>query len=207
MGVYVLLDYSRESPSHLLCVVCCTLLIGWGLGVFIGFTSIYWESQYLFTMAGTSIVSINGIVTDTSVDILQKKYLLANPKSQEVLSSLIPTLFVTLLAILIPLLLLLLAKKAHNIVLLSKLHDQIMTRYHKFLVCKYVRFLLFDLTIMLMGCSLSVLIFFCVGVSALQAFLQSFRQTQNTLRIVADKFPEAAPFYVGWCMLCSRSPV
>lgn len=61
-----------------------------------------------------------------------------NPDQLEVLSSLVPTLLVTGLAILVPLLLLLISKKAHTIVLLSKLHDQIMTRYYKFLVCKSV---------------------------------------------------------------------
>ncbi|KAG8980348.1 hypothetical protein FRC05_005979 [Tulasnella sp. 425] len=106
-------------------------------------------------------------------------YLNRNPDQLEVLSSLVPTLLVTGLAILVPLLLLLISKKAHTIVLLSKLHDQIMTRYYKFLVC-------------------NVLIFFCVGVSALQTFLASWKQAVNPLQTVANKFPDAAPFYVGW---------
>ncbi|KAG9019901.1 hypothetical protein FRB90_000031 [Tulasnella sp. 427] len=106
-------------------------------------------------------------------------YLNRNPEQLEVISTLVPTLLVTGLAILVPLILLLISKKAHNIVLLSKLHDQIMTRYHKFLVC-------------------NVLIFFCVGVSALHAFLASWKQPVNPLQTVATKFPDAAPFYVGW---------
>lgn len=123
-----------------------------------------------------SLVSINNL--STLIPGLGD-YLNRNPDQLEVLSSLVPTLLVTGLAILVPLILLLISKKAHNIVLLSKLHDQIMTRYHKFLVC-------------------NVLIFFCVGVSALQTFLASWKQPVNPLQTVATKFPDAAPFYVGW---------
>ncbi|KAG8953010.1 hypothetical protein FRC03_011953 [Tulasnella sp. 419] len=130
------------------------------------------------------IIPVSFLVSLVSIDNLSiiLPWLKTSPSRREILSSLIPTLLVTLLAILVPLLLLLLAKKAHTIVLLSKLHDQIMTRYHKFLVC-------------------NVLIFFCVGVFALQSFLESFRQPKNPLPVIAEKFPIAAPFYVGWCTL------
>ncbi|KAG9090998.1 hypothetical protein FRC07_011960 [Ceratobasidium sp. 392] len=63
-------------------------------------------------------------------------YLDSHRVQKELLSSFLPTLLVALLAILIPLLLLLIAKKAHNIITFSKLHDRILTRYYKFLVCK-----------------------------------------------------------------------
>jgi hypothetical protein len=83
--------------------------------------------------------------------------------------------------LLIPLILLLIAKKAHTITTLSALHDRIMTRYYKFLI-------------------VNVLVFFCVGTAAMQTFLQSFKSTTapNVLQIVADSFPTAGPFYVGW---------
>lgn len=97
------------------------------------------------------------------------------------LQSFIPTLLVALLAILIPLILLLIAKKAHTITTLSALHDLIMTRYYKFLI-------------------VNVLVFFCVGTAAMQSFLLSFRSTErpNVIQVVADSFPTAGPFYVGW---------
>lgn len=66
----------------------------------------------------------------------QNTYLETHRVQKELLSSFLPTLLVALLAILIPLLLLLIAKKAHNIITFSKLHDRILTRYYKFLVCK-----------------------------------------------------------------------
>jgi hypothetical protein len=78
--------------------------------------------------------------------------------------------------------LLLIAKKAHTITTLSALHDRIMTRYYKFLI-------------------VNVLVFFCVGTATLQTVLSSFSKsttTTNVLQIVADSFPTAGPFYVGW---------
>ena len=97
------------------------------------------------------------------------------------LQSFIPTLLVALLALLIPLILLLIAKKAHTITTLSALHDRIMTRYYKFLI-------------------VNVVVFFCVGTAALQSFLNSFRNpaTIEVINTVATSFPTAGPFYVGW---------
>ncbi|KAF9016991.1 hypothetical protein BDZ89DRAFT_1094388 [Hymenopellis radicata] len=111
-----------------------------------------------------------------------KAYLDKHEWEEEVIQSFLPTLLVALLALLIPLILLLIAKKAHTITTLSAMHDRIMTRYYKFLI-------------------VNVLVFFCVGTAALQSFLDSFRQSASPpdiLEIVASSFPSAGPFYVGW---------
>lgn len=47
-----------------------------------------------------------------------------------------------------------------------------------------------------------------MGTAALQSLLESFKVTSgavrpNVLKIVADSFPTAGPFYVGWCMWSS----
>ncbi|GBE85039.1 DUF221-domain-containing protein [Sparassis crispa] len=98
----------------------------------------------------------------------------------ELLQSFIPTIMVALLALLIPLLLLLIAKKAHTIATLSSLHDRVMTRYYKFLV-------------------VNVFVFFCVGTAALQSFLVSLSANSGLeVNQIADSFPTAGPFYVGW---------
>lgn len=112
-----------------------------------------------------------------------KRYLDRHQWEEEVIQSFIPTLLVALLALLIPLILLLIAKKVHTITTLSALHDQMMTRYYKFLI-------------------VNVLVFFCVGTAVLQSFLQSFRSINqpNLLHVVADSFPTAGPFYVGWLL-------
>ncbi len=104
------------------------------------------------------------------------------------IQSFIPTLLVALLALLIPLILLLIAKKAHTITTLSELHDRIMTRYYKFLI-------------------VNVLLFFCVGTAALQSILLSLKSGASSrpdiIQVVADSFPVAGPFYVGWCKIYS----
>jgi hypothetical protein len=113
---------------------------------------------------------------------VQKRYLDKHAWQSEVIQSFLPTFLVSVLALLIPLLLLLIAKKAHTIITLSALHDLIMTRYYKFLV-------------------VNLLVFFCVGTAALQSFLVSVKSyTDGTvINTISSSFPSAGPFYVGWC--------
>ena len=113
--------------------------------------------------------------------LLQKNYLDSHEWQSELLQSFLPTFLVSALALLIPLLLLLIAKKGHTIITLSALHDLIMTRYYKFLV-------------------VNLLVFFCVGTAALQSFLVSIKDYMNgrILDIISNSFPSAGPFYVGW---------
>ncbi|KAH9159491.1 hypothetical protein EDB89DRAFT_2048781 [Lactarius sanguifluus] len=109
-------------------------------------------------------------------------YLNNHPWEEELIQSFLPTLLVSLLALLIPLILLLIAKKAHTIITLSGLHDRIMMRYYKFLI-------------------VNVLVFFCIGTATLQSFLVGFAikdANRNALRILSDSFPSSGPFYVGW---------
>jgi hypothetical protein len=106
-----------------------------------------------------------------------------HPWEEEVIQSFLPTFLIAVLTILVPLLLLLIGKKAHTFTTLSAMHDIIMSRYYKFLV-------------------VNVLVFFCVGTAALSTFLSSFRAVTNgatLLQVVADSFPTAGPFFVGWC--------
>jgi hypothetical protein len=108
-------------------------------------------------------------------------YLSSHPWEEEIIQSFLPTVLISLLAILIPPILLLIAKKAHTIITLSVMHDTIMTRYYKFLI-------------------VNVLVFFCVGTAALQSFLTSFKNVSGSgiINTVASSFPSAGPFYVGW---------
>ncbi|PBK97545.1 hypothetical protein ARMGADRAFT_1076012 [Armillaria gallica] len=111
-----------------------------------------------------------------------KVYLDRHPWGQYLIQSFLPTLLVALLALLIPHILIFIAKKINTIMTLSALHDRLMIRYYKFLV-------------------INVLVFFCIGAAALQSFLDSFRAsatTPNILQIVTDSFASAGPFYVGW---------
>lgn len=90
------------------------------------------------------IIPVGALVALVSVDKISTfipglaSYLDRHKYQKEIITAFLPTLLVALLAILVPLLLLLIGKKAHTILTLSRLHDTIMTRYYKFLVCKYV---------------------------------------------------------------------
>ena len=109
---------------------------------------------------------------------LQKSYLEKHKSQSKVLQSFIPTLLVSVLTILIPQFLLLIAKRGHTIITLSMLHDLVMTRYYKFLVVNLV-------------------VFFCIGASALVS-IKNYTNW-NAINTVINSFPDAAPFYVGWC--------
>lgn len=88
------------------------------------------------------VIPVSALVALISVDKISAffpvldEYLSHHSYQKEVITAFIPTLLVAILAILVPLLLLLIAKQAHTILTLSRLHDTIMTRYYKFLVCK-----------------------------------------------------------------------
>ncbi|KAJ7672754.1 hypothetical protein B0H17DRAFT_1170837 [Mycena rosella] len=127
-----------------------------------------------------------GLVSIQNISVFLPKlqaYLDKHQWEEDLIQSFLPTLLVALLALSIPPILLLIAKKAHTITTLSALHDLIMTRYYKFLI-------------------VNVLVFFCVGTAALQSVLDSFKVNQTShvdiLQIVAGSFPTAGPFYVGW---------
>lgn len=60
------------------------------------------------------------------------------------------------------------------------MHDRIMIRYYKFLI-------------------VNVLVFFCVGTAAVSSVLSIFKNGNvPILDLVANSFPIAGPFYVGW---------
>ena len=77
--------------------------------------------------------------------------------------------------------LLALSQQAETITTKSELHNVIGNRFYRFLIC-------------------NVVIFFCIGKTALQSFIISFRDTLSLklLEVIASSFPQAAPFYAGW---------
>jgi hypothetical protein len=121
------------------------------------------------------------VSADTSC---QRTFFGRHPEAATLITSLLPTLLVSGLAILVPLILLLIAKKAHTLVALSDLHDRILTRYYKWLV-------------------LNVLIFFCVGVATITGFFTKRATALSIIDIIQSSFPAAGPFYVGWRTCCT----
>ncbi|KAI0087845.1 hypothetical protein BDY19DRAFT_892588 [Irpex rosettiformis] len=140
-----------------------------------------WAFTIFWVFPVTSIVGLVSIQNISNFWPGLKHYLDHHEWESEVIQSFVPTLLTAILTLLIPPLLLLIAKKAHTILTLSALHDKIMTRYYKFLI-------------------VNVLVFFCVGTAALQSFLVSFKSTsgEKLLEDISDSFPTAGPFYVGW---------
>jgi hypothetical protein len=108
----------------------------------------------------------------------QAGYLNKHPFTKSVLSNSLPTFLVSILAILFPLVLQLLAKKASALLTFSAQHDRIMVRYNKFLVC-------------------NLLVFFCIGAAALESLLTLFKSGINLIELIAKSYPIAAPFYIG----------
>ncbi|KAH9950604.1 DUF221-domain-containing protein [Amylocystis lapponica] len=140
-----------------------------------------WAFTIFWIFPVTLLVTLVSIQNISAYWPALARYLGQHAWEEELLQSFIPTLLVSLLTLLIPLLLFLIAKKAHTLGTLSALHDKIMTRYYKFLI-------------------VNVLVFFCVGTAAVQSILVSFSATSGlrVIQIVATSFPTAGPFYVGW---------
>ncbi|KAI0247633.1 hypothetical protein BJV78DRAFT_904502 [Lactifluus subvellereus] len=140
---------------------------------------------WVFTLAWIFPVSLFvGLVSIQNISAFWPslaKYLAHHTWEEEFLRSFLPTFLTSLLAFLMPLILLFIAKKAHTIITLSALHDRTMTRYWKFL-------------------AINILVFFCIGTVALQSLLVGFgvKPDKNVLHILSDSFPTAGPFYVGW---------
>ncbi|KAG1906688.1 uncharacterized protein F5891DRAFT_476392 [Suillus fuscotomentosus] len=150
------------------------ILKDWAVNIGVWGFTIFWVFPVSLFVGLVSIQSISTLWPSLY------NYLSSHPWEEEVIQSFLPTVLISLLTILIPPILLLIAKKAHTIITLSVMHDTIMTRYYKFLI-------------------VNVLVFFCVGTAALQSFL-SFKTVSESgiINTVADSFPTAGPFYVGW---------
>ncbi|KAH8114732.1 DUF221-domain-containing protein [Phellopilus nigrolimitatus] len=149
------------------------LLKDWVVDLGVWAFTIAWVIPVSLLVALVSISNIATLIPGLMKFLNKHEFL------QELIESLLPTLLTSLLVLLIPLILLLIAKKAHTINTLSALHDRILTRYHKFLVA-------------------NILLFFCVGVTALESFFTSFKSSIDVLQVVGESFPSAGPFYVGW---------
>ena len=149
-------------------------------GVTVCWPSFYSKYQCILAQP-RKIISISFYLSILTL-LVQADYLARHPWEEELLQSFIPTLLVSLLTLLIPPILFLIAKKAHTFVTLSALHDCILRRYYRFLI-------------------VNVLVFFCIGTTTLQSFLVGFatkETNRNALHILSDSFPSAGPFYVGW---------
>ncbi|KAJ1306523.1 hypothetical protein OPQ81_007524 [Rhizoctonia solani] len=149
----------------------------WLVGAAIWLFQIFWIFPISFI---TTLISIKSL--EVAIPPLAT-FFSRHAKARSLLTGLIPTLLVAGLGILIPVILFVIGRKAQTEVTFSGLHDGILIRYYKWLI-------------------LNIVIFFCIGLSSFQTFLNAFRkQIPDPFQLVSSSFPAAAPFYAGWFIL------
>ncbi|KAG8703662.1 hypothetical protein FRC08_002703 [Ceratobasidium sp. 394] len=149
----------------------------WLVGAAVWLFQIFWIFPISFITGLVSIKSLESVFPPL-VGFFER-----NPRAQNLITGLIPTLLVAGLGILIPVILFAIGRKAQTEVTFSGLHDGILIRYYKWLI-------------------LNIVIFFCVGLTSFRAFLLAFRQkVPDPFKVVSEAFPAAAPFYASWFIL------
>ncbi|PWN45347.1 hypothetical protein IE81DRAFT_320078 [Ceraceosorus guamensis] len=150
-----------------------------GLGVnafFWGFT-IFWVIPInLLTTGLFSVQNIELVVPGL------RQFFDANPHFKGFVTVTLPTVIVSLITMAVPELIFQISKRAQGFVTFSTLYDQCLCRYWKFIIC-------------------NVVIFFCIGVTAVQTILQQVDKTSQVLDTIAFSFPTAAPFFVSYLIL------
>lgn len=114
-----------------------------------------------------------------------ERYLATHEDQKSLLSSLVPTVLLSILLFLVPTLLIQLSERAQHFVTVSKLHHTVLCRYHAFL--------LFD-----------VIIVFCAGRTALESLFTEpgkLLAADSLLHRIASAFPAGAAFFIGWQIL------
>lgn len=104
---------------------------------------------------------------------------------QSLLTTLVPTVLLSILLFLVPTMLIQLSNRGQRFFTVSSLHHAVLARYWKFLFT-------------------DVVILFCVGRAAVESVFQSpgsLLQPSSLLNQIASAFPAAATFFVGYSIL------
>ncbi|KAH7335584.1 hypothetical protein B0J17DRAFT_670686 [Rhizoctonia solani] len=149
----------------------------WLVGAAIWLFQIFWIFPISFI---TTLISIKSL--EEAIHPLAK-FFGRHTQARSLLTGLVPTLLVAGLGLLIPVILFVIGRKAQTEVTFSGLHDGILIRYYKWLI-------------------MNIVVFFCIGLSSFQTFLNAFRkEIPDPFQLVSSSFPAAAPFYAGWFIL------
>lgn len=105
-----------------------------------------------------------------------------NPNIEGFVSITLPPIIVSLISMSIPELIFQVSKRAQGFVTFSALYDMCLVRYWKFVIC-------------------NVVIFFCVGSTAIETILTKVGDTGSILDTIGTAFPTAAPFFVSYLIL------
>ncbi|KAM0746818.1 hypothetical protein T439DRAFT_329510 [Meredithblackwellia eburnea MCA 4105] len=152
------------------------LIRGTVLHIMIWAATIFWVIPLSFLVGLLSLTTITNLLPGLA------KYLNDNPKTQAVVTNLIPTAIVALFGMLVPTLIGILTRNGQRFITVSKLHASVQARYWKWLM-------------------VNIVIVFCIGMTAFASFLNAFRQPTSILSVVAAAFPKAANFFVAWSLL------
>lgn len=151
---------------------------GFGVNSFFWFFTIIWVVPV--NLLATSLFSVQSL--EKPFPILQDIFR-SHPQLKAFISVTLPTVIVSLLTMAVPELIFQISKRAQGFVTFSALYDQCLCRYWKFVIC-------------------NVVIFFCIGATAVESVVFQLGASENSLpNVVAYAFPTAAPFYVSYLIL------
>lgn len=153
-----------------------------GIGVnafFWGFT-VFWIIPLQIVTTGLFSVKNLSSVSDSVAN-----FFVNHQQLESFVSNTLPSLLVSLATMSVPELVFQISKRAQGFVTFSDLYDQCLIRYWKFIIC-------------------NVVIFFTIGVTAVETILITIARTSSDSRILdnlAYSFPTAAPFFVSYFIL------
>ncbi|KZV92098.1 hypothetical protein EXIGLDRAFT_749824 [Exidia glandulosa HHB12029] len=145
--------------------------------------ALIWLFQIFWLIPISGIIALVSVQNLTTIIPGLSRFFQKHDKIQTFVTGLLPTAIVVILGILVPVILFLIGRKGQTEVTWSGLHNGILIRYYKWAI-------------------INLLIFFCLGSSALNSILENFnRSIQDPFLLVSRSFPAAAPFYAGWFIL------
>ncbi|KAK4053145.1 hypothetical protein OIV83_001880 [Microbotryomycetes sp. JL201] len=166
------LDYNRL----VLVSLSSDILRGAILQTFIWAATIFWVIPLSFLVGLFSLESISKYIPRLA-DFLEN-----HTATQTLFNSLLPTSIVALISMLVPTLIGIITRNGQALITVTKLHAVVQSRYWKWQV-------------------VNLILVFCIGITAFNAFLNAFKTPGSVLQVVAEAFPKGATFFVSWTLL------
>ncbi|KAM0792556.1 hypothetical protein ACM66B_005221 [Microbotryomycetes sp. NB124-2] len=166
------LDYNRL----VLVSLSSDILRGAILQTFVWAATIFWVLPLSFLVGLFSLESISKYIPRLA-DFLRN-----HTATQTLFNSLLPTSIVALISMLVPTLIGIITRNGQALITVTKLHAVVQSRYWKWQV-------------------VNLILVFCIGITAFNAFLNAFKTPGSVLQVVAEAFPKGATFFVSWTLL------
>ncbi|SCZ98412.1 BZ3500_MvSof-1268-A1-R1_Chr7-1g09128 [Microbotryum saponariae] len=152
------------------------ILRGFLLQTAIWAATIIWVIPVSFVVGLLSLSSISKYIPKLA------KVLEDNTVTQSLFQSLLPTSIVALLGMLVPTLIGIITRNGQALITTTRVHSAVQARYWKWSMT-------------------NIILLFCIGLTAFNAFLNAFKQPTSVLTVVASSFPKGATFFVSWTLL------